>query len=165
VNPAELVFGILAVPALLGGGVWSVWKHAGLLRSKELPDDPPGTNPRHLRRRAWRRLVCGVLMVLLGLLLAGALLFLEGHAQRLADAGLGEAARPEHQPFLRFYIRYWVVTLALVFALLVLAGFDLWAVRKQGYRLMRRLQDDRRAMLARETALLRQQRGISDEFE
>jgi hypothetical protein len=112
----------------------------------------------YLRRQAWRRLVCSALMVLLAVLLAGALLYLEAPAQRLAEQGPEATETPEQRAFVNFYSYYWIVFLLLLLALVVLAGIDFWAVRRFGLRELKRIQDDRRAMIARQTALLRQRR-------
>src|SRR5262249_57549002 len=101
-------------------------------------------------------------MVLLAVLLVGAMLFLEVPAQRLADRvdeeGPEAAEGPEQKDFIRLYGYYWIGFLLLLLFLVVLAGIDLWAVRRFGLRQLRRLQDDRPAMIARQTPLMRERR-------
>jgi len=158
----QIVFGVVLVVALLGLAGFYAWRQVLLLR--RVPADPEawGEEGVYLRRLAWRRLVCSGVMVLLAVLLVGAMLFLEVPAQRLADRvdeeGPEAAEGPEQKDFIRLYGYYWIGFLLLLLFLVVLAGIDLWAVRRFGLRQLRRLQDDRRAMIARQTALMRERR-------
>src|SRR5262249_47824367 len=101
-------------------------------------------------------------MVLLAVLLVGAMLFLEVPAQRLADRvdeeGPEAAEGPEQKDFIRLYGYYWIGFLLLLLFLVVLAGIDLWAVRRFGLRQLRRLPDHRRAIIAPPKTLMRQRR-------
>ncbi len=158
----QIVFGVALVVALVGLAGFYAGRQVLLLR--RVPADPQawGEEGVYLRRQAWRRLVCCGVMVLLAILLLGALLFLEAPAQQLADRvdeeGPEAAEGPEQKDFVNLYTYYWIGFLLLLLLLVVLAGFDLWAVRRFGLRQLRRLQDDRRAMIARQSALLRQRR-------
>ncbi len=157
------MFGVALVVGLLGLAAFTAWRQLRVLR--EGPSGPAvqGEETVHLRRRAWRRLVCGGLMLVLAVLLAGDLLYLEGPAQQLVnrvDAEGGEVVdEPEEKRFSNFYGYYVIAFLLVLLALVLVAGFDLWSVRRFGMRQLRRLQADRRAMIARQSALLRQQRG------
>jgi MFS family permease len=119
-----------------------------------------GEEKKHLRGQAWRRLACGILMALLGVMLAGALLFLEAPAEELGEklANQGPVTEPEDRGFARFYGWYWVTFLLLMLALVVLAGVDLWAVWRNGLRQLKQLQQERRDMIAHEATHLRQRR-------
>ena len=158
----QIVFGVALVAVLLGLAGFYGWRQVRLLR--RLPADPAeaGEEEAWLREQAWRRLVCCALMVVLAVLLSGALLYLEGPAQALADRvdaeGPDVADTPEHRHFVNFYSYYWIAFLLVLLALVVVAGIDVWAVRRFGLRQLRRLQADRRAMIARQSALLRQRR-------
>ena len=125
-----------------------------------MPDD----ERRAQQFQAWRRLIGSGLMLLLALLLAGALFYLEDQAQRLADQ---RDAAPADAPFswtdaerlfIRVYGAYWIAFLLILLALIVLTGYDLWAVRRQARRELRQLQADRRAMIERQATRLRQER-------
>jgi len=158
---SQLLFGVVLVIVLLGLAGFYAWQQVHVLR-RVRAGESGGEEGIYLRRQAWRRLVGSALMVLLAVLLAGALLFLEVPAQQLADRV--DAASPqavegaEQKAFGNFYGYYWLVFLLLLLGLVLLAGVDLWAVRRFGRRELRRLQDDRRAMIARQSALLRQRR-------
>jgi hypothetical protein len=157
VTITQSVFGALLVVGLLalaGGYGWSQWR---LLRRLRAPGRPGGEDDRYLRGQARRRLATSVLLLVLAGLLAVALACLEGPAQRLADQAPGAAPTPEQRQFFHFYGAYWIVFLLVLLAVVALAGIDLWAIRRYGARQFRRLQDDRRAMLERQAALLRQQ--------
>src|SRR5206468_3992140 len=113
-----------------------------------------------------RRLAGSVLMAVFAGLLAGSLTFLEDPAGRLAEEG--EAARehgqqpvldPEQKQFIHFYGGYWIVMLLVLLALVALAAFDLLATRRFGLRQYRKIQTDRRAMIERQAARLRQERN------
>jgi len=159
---SQIVFGVVLVIVLLGLAGFYGWRQLLVLR--RVPPDPEawGEEGVYLRRQARRRLVSCVLMVLLANMLAGALLFLEAPTQQLADRVDAEGPQAvegaAEREFVNFYSYYWITFLLLLLALVVLAGIDLWAVRRFGMRQLRRLQDDRRAMIARQTALLRQRR-------
>lgn len=157
-TPTQIVFGGSLVVTLLGLAAYYARKQIRVLRTTAGSVQAHNSEGVYLRRQAWRRLVCSGLMVLLAVLLTGALLYLEGPAQRLADRGPEAAEAPEQRAFVNFYSYYWIVFLLTLLVLVVLAGIDFWAVRRFGLRELKRLQDERRAMIARQSALLRQQR-------
>jgi hypothetical protein len=148
-----LIAAILAAAALLAGREW-----AALRRLDAAPEDD---RPR-LRRQAYRRLVGCALLTALGVLLAGALLFLEGPAQALADfrdAQPGREFDDEQRRFARLWGWYWMAVLLLLLAVVLLAAFDLWAVRRHALRERRRLLADRRALLEEQAARRRHGRN------
>ena len=161
----QLVTGLLLTAVLLASAavfaVAQVRLLRGPVRSPELPDE----ERRYLRRRAWRRLFGCLLMAVLAGLFVG-MFFLEGPAQQLADAQMAAAdAGEEFQPdeaqkqFGLFYRWYWIVLLLALLALLATAVVDLLATRRFSLRQYRRLQADRRAMVERQVARLRQERN------
>jgi hypothetical protein len=158
---SQILFGVVLVIVLLGLAGFYAWRQVLVLRRVRAAE-AGGEEGIYLRRQAWRRLASSALMVLLAALLVGAFLFLEGPAQQLADRvdaeGPQAAEGPEQKSFVNFYSSYWIAFLLLLLVLVILAGFDLWAVRRFGLRELRRLQEDRRAMIARQSALLRQRR-------
>ena len=151
----EIVFGcalvtVLVVLATVSG--MRQWQLLGELEQAD-PDERD-----YLRRRAVRRLACSALMVLLAVLLAGGLLFLEGPAQELAEEGPDALETPWKRDFARFY-GYWVIALLLgLLALVGVAGWDYLAVRRHGLEQYRRIQQARRELIDRERARLRGER-------
>ena len=158
----QIVFGSCLVAVLLSLAGYYAWRQLRQLRQTAGSGEAGSEEGIYLRRQAWRRLVCSGLMVVLALLLVGALLFLEAPAQALADRGPDAAEQSGERAFVNFYSSYWLAFLLVLMALVVLAGVDFWAIRRYGLRQLRRLHADRRAMIARQWALLRQQRGEDD---
>ena len=152
----QAVFGGVLVLVLLAAAWWPVSRHKSLLAEAQRNTAGEAT---HLRRRAWRQLALGFLLAILGVMLAGALLFLEAPAQDLADQGPVAASEPEHRAFAKLYGWYWVVYLLLMLALVLLAGVDLLAVWQHGRLQMKKLQQERRELIAHETIHLRQRRN------
>jgi len=65
----------------------------------------------------------------------------------------------EQKQFRRWYVGYWISALLLLLAVVCLAGFDLWAIRRYGNRHMQQIRDDRKAMFQEELSRLRSQRN------
>jgi len=162
----QILTGLFLVLVLLALAIGFAWRQLRILR--ELRQDPYLTEEeiRYERGLARRRLVSCALLFLLALLLLGALAFLEEPAQRLADEvrvqrdqGIERQLTPEENLFLRMYSWYWIGFLLILFAVVVLAAFDLWAVRRYGRQEHRRIQADRRAMIEDELGRMRQERN------
>ena len=60
---------------------------------------------------------------------------------------------------MRLYGGSVIVLLLLVLALIGVAGYEIFAIRRYSVQQMRRIQDERRAMIASETARLRRERN------
>ena len=89
---------------------------------------------------------------------------MDAHIDALGEAREAQAKgepplNAEQQQSARFYVRYVGGVLILLMVLMFVAAWDVWAIRRYGARHYRRIQDDRRAMIARQSALLRQRRG------
>jgi flagellar biosynthesis/type III secretory pathway M-ring protein FliF/YscJ len=158
----EIVFGAVLVAVLLFLSLFYGWRQVRLLRRLRHGPELPLEEGRFQHRQAWRRLSSSVLLLLLAGLLACVLAY-EAQAQGLADL-LGStppAERPELNPEQRGLVRLWgglvVALLVVLLLVLVLAALDLWATRRYGLRQYRRLQADRRAMIERQAARLRQE--------
>ena len=154
------IFGALLVAVLLFVSVFYAWRQARALAGLRRRPDLPADESEHQRRQAWRRLVGSGLLLLLAGLLAGALVYLEAPAQRLADLDVPDtsAYTPEQRAFLRLYGGWWITLLLVLLAVILLAGLDLWATYRWGVRQHRKLQADRRAMVERQVARLREGR-------
>jgi hypothetical protein len=133
-----------------------------LRRLRDTPDIPPD-DARRERRQIWRRLVSSGLLLLIALMLAGAQLWLESAAQRLADARdrapSGTPLTDEQRRFGYLYTGVWISVLLLLLGVVLLAAFDLWSIRRYGKLQRRKLTDDRRAMIARQLRRLREERN------
>ncbi len=150
-----LVAGLCVVAFAYGRSQWR-----SLNQSVGLPDEERF----RARGQAWRRLSASASMFLLALMLAGALIWLEGHAQQLADLANGQrdkddaAWTDDQRWFIRFYVIYWIVFLLILLSIVSLAAYETWSVVRQVFREQRKLQADRRAMIARQAARLRRER-------
>jgi hypothetical protein len=152
--------------ALLGGlAGYFAWRQIQTLRDLREDDNLPSEDRRYFRRQAWRRLVgCGLMMLLLGLF--GGTFFFEGAVAQFAEerqAAREQGPEPEFSPeqrlLMKFYGGYWIAILLLVLGLVGIAFVDLLAIRRYGQRHFRKLQEDRRAMIERQVARLRQERN------
>ena len=162
----QIVFGILLVILLVALAGYYAWRQVQTLRGLREAQESPPDEQRYLRRRAWRRLFGSLFMVVLAVLLGGMMAFLEKPANELAE--FSEAARergeaPQLDPDQRHFgllYGYWIIALLLsLLAMLTMAFFDMLATRRFGLRQFRRIQGDRRAMIEREVARLRQERN------
>jgi ABC-type Fe3+ transport system permease subunit len=166
VHWTEIVFGTLLVVLLLGLAGYYGWRQISSLRALRASSESPAEEQRYLRRRAWRRLVgCGF-MVIVAVLLGGLLLFLEAPGQQLADLSEPWTSRgenpdltPEQRQFRTLYTCWIIGLLLAVLAMLVMAAWDMLATRRFGLTQFRRIQADRRAMIERQAARMRQQRN------
>ena len=122
----------------------------------------------YVRRQAWRRLVgCGLLVTIAAMM---SVWFLSGQHLRMDEVGddiqarraAGEPLTAEQQQAQRFFAGYWIAVLSLLFILIVLAAVEMSAIRRYAARHFRQIRDERRAMLERELANLRRERGLSD---
>lgn len=162
----QIVFGVALVVVLLALAVFYASRQILALRRLPAFDSDEVLFQRSLARR---RLVSSGLMIVLAGLLAGALLFLEQPAQNLADqqdarelAGEDTRLAGKERDFARGYVLYWLGFLLVFMAIVVLAGTDLWAIRRYGRQQFQKLRADRRAMIERETARLREERERPD---
>jgi hypothetical protein len=166
VHWTEILFGTLLVVLLLILAGFYGWRQVHSLR--HLPDSQESApeERRYLVRRAWRRLFgCG-LMVLLAVMLGALMLFMEDKASELAQ--LGEAARArgetprldaEQRQFIILH-GWWIIgMLVALLAILTTAAVDMLATRRFTLTQFRRIQADRRAMIERTVARMRQERN------
>jgi hypothetical protein len=161
----QLAFGILIVVLTAGLGGYYAWRQLQTLR--RLRAAPPFDDDERVfqRNQAWRRLAGAVLMLLFAGLFIG-VFFLEGPAAELVRLG-GEAREqgekatldPVQRDFLRLYGSYVIVLLLIVMGFIGIAGYEFYAIRRYSVHHMRRIQDERRAMIARETARIRRERN------
>jgi len=161
VNPAQLFFGILIVIIVVGVACYFSWREiqalAALRRSPGISLD----DRKYAYFKAWRRLACSALMLAFAVLFAASF-FLESPADRLVEQG--QAAREQNQKptldpsqvdFVQVYRNLWVVMLLLLLAILALAGWDYFAIRRFAQRHYRQLQEERRTMIENELVRLR----------
>jgi hypothetical protein len=129
------------------------------IRTGTLPSDDRG----YLRSQAYRRLVQGLLLIVLAAMLAGT--FLSGMEQRADEPRrkviAGDDKPPptqEEKEFMRFYLIYWSAILLLLFVVVSMAIVDMWSTRRYAWQQFRRIQSENRTMLERDLAMYRQQK-------
>lgn len=162
----QIVAGSMLVVTVVAVAAFFLGRQVQVLR--DLRQRPPETEneERHLRRQTYRRLVSSTLLLLLGFLLATALLYLEGPAQQLADKQALKEAHGEKRElvgadldFGRLYAGFWIGFLLILMTVVFLVAFDWWATRRHALREHRKIQADRRAMLEQQIARLRHERN------
>jgi hypothetical protein len=165
VGTPQIVFGVLIVAATAALGAyygWRQWQTLRRLRADTTMSDEERSFVRHL---AWRRLAGSAALLLFAALFVG-MFFLERPLAQLMPQGEEARAqegqrelKPELREFLRFYVGYWITVLLLLLAIIALAGYEFFVIRRYSVRQLRRIQDERRAMIASETARLRRERN------
>jgi H+/gluconate symporter-like permease len=161
----EILYGVLIVVATAGLGgyyAWRQWQALRRLRADAALDDEEHA---FQRNQAWRRLTGAVLLLLIAAVFVGVLLF-EVPAARLVRVGEINVEQQEQRQFNepeKEFVRLWggsvIVLLLLILGLIGIAGYEMFAIRRYSLHHMRRIQDERRAMIARETARLRRERN------
>jgi hypothetical protein len=159
----QIVFGALLVAALLFLSVFYAWRQLRLLAQLRRQPDLPSEEGRHNRNQAVRRLVSSGLLLVLAGLLTFILIYLEPRAQRYVNQIDATPAGETHQPtsydrgLARIYGGHLIAFLLVLMAVVLLAGYDLWATRRYGLRQYRKIQDDRRLMIKRQLNRLREE--------
>lgn len=162
----QILFGASLIAILLALAGFYGWRQVHALRQLRDPAESGVEERRYLVRRAWRRLFgCG-LMILLAAMLGILMLFLEDKAGELAS--LSQAARErgevphldaEQRQFSLLY-GWWIIgMLVALLAILATAAVDMLATRSFTLGQFRRIQADRRAMIERTVARMRQERN------
>jgi hypothetical protein len=162
----QIIFGVVLVLVLLSVAILYIVRQIVALRRLRTTEEMALEERAYLHGRARRRLVTSLLLFLLGIMLAGALIYLEVPAQRLADEQAAKEQQgdrtplaPEKREFAQFYGWFWILFLFILMAVVFLAALDYWATRRYGLRQHRKIIDDRRAMIEREVSRLRQERN------
>jgi UPF0716 family protein affecting phage T7 exclusion len=171
VETRQIVFGVVIVVATAAIGAYFAWRQGQTLRRLRADRTMPDDERTFQRNSAWRRLAGSILLLIFAVSFVG-MFFLEGPASELVRQGAEAKARSEGEPgapqpqldpsqkaFLRLYGGYWIVLLLLVLVIIALAGYELYAIRRYSVQHLRRIQDERRAMIASETARIRRERN------
>jgi hypothetical protein len=165
VEPNQIAFTSLLIVVLLSLAGFSAWRQWKTLKSFQDEIELSPEDRFYVRRQVRRRLCCAALMVLLAGLLALSFL-LEGPANQLVAQGEAARARgeprpldPEQQRFFHLWGGFWIVTLLVLLGIIVLAGLDLFAIRRYSRRHLRQIQADRRAMIEDQIVRIRSQRN------
>jgi uncharacterized membrane protein len=165
VDPVQTLFGVALVVVLVTLAGYFGWRQVQALRSLRQPGDLSPEDRRYVYNQAARRLVGSALMLALAVLLASAF-FLEGPANMLLaerEAAIERGEQPRldasQRDFWNTYRIHWLIILLILFVIIILAGWDYFAIRRFGLRHYRQIQEGRRAMIENELARLRSQRN------
>lgn len=161
----QIVFGAALVVVLLGSA--AVFGYLQLRALARLRDDPdmPDDERSFERWRALRRLAGCALLAFMGVVLTVQLVYTEAPAEEMAQKRgqfpPDEKPEPtdEEKEFIREWGWNWVAFMLALLVLVVLTAIDLFANWGRAVQLMRRLREERRAMIEEETARIREGRG------
>jgi hypothetical protein len=163
VKPSEYALAALLTGIVIGLALFYGLRQMLALGRLRLQTDVSDDERHYVRRQTWIRLLGCLLMLALGCLLAGA--YVSGLERRAHELGEHIEQKqpveltPEQKAFRELYRWYWLGVLALVLAILVLAGFDLWMIRRFRVRQLRQISADRKEMLREELAKIRHTRN------
>jgi hypothetical protein len=161
----QIVSGTALVLVLLGLAGFYGQRQLATLRRLHARKDNPSEEDIYLRKQARRRLVNSALMLVLAILLATILVGLEGRAQSLVDErdAMPKEDRPpltpEQRRFAYVYNGVLAAFMLLLFIVVAIAAVDAWATRQYAVKQYRKLMEDRRDMIQRQAARLRQERN------
>lgn len=161
-NTAPLAFTLATGLAAFGLlTAWFQFRGMAVLRGRtHVPSDELA----YLRGRHRRRLVTGCLLVLIGLLIAGAYLSgLEPGIDRLiapaapadppADPEQKRELTPEQKTLVKVWGAYWTAVVGLVFVVLGFAFADAMATRRYAVQQYKIIREDHEAKLRRDLAM------------
>jgi hypothetical protein len=160
VERTEIVLGALLVAILVGMAAFFTWRQWRTLRGTPSADTLSAEDRRYTRSQARRRLACSLLMlVLAGLLAMWLFSYGEPVSNLMARGGADNELAPGQRQLLGQSLTLVTLMLIVLLAIIVLAGWDLLAIRQYGRRHMRQIQADRRAMIENQIARVRSQRN------
>jgi hypothetical protein len=160
VEQTEIAFGALLVAILVGMATFFMWRQWRTIRALPGADHLPSEDRRYSHIQVWRRAACSLLMLVLAVLLAVWLFSYVQPVSELMAQGNGESElEPGQRRLLGESLTLVNLMLVVLLAIIVLAGWDLLAIRRYGRRHMRQIQADRRAMIEDQVIRVRSQRN------
>jgi H+/gluconate symporter-like permease len=160
VKHTEIALGALFVAMLVGMAAFFIWRQWLSSRSRWCMDDLSSEDRRYSRSQLWRRTTCSLLMLALAVMLAVWLvLYGEPLSRLMAKGKPGSELDDEQTRLLGQSLTLVILMLMDLLGILVLAGWDLFAIRHYGRRHMRQIQADRRAMLEDQISRVRSERN------
>jgi H+/gluconate symporter-like permease len=160
VERSEIGLGALLVAILVGMAAFFIWQQWLSLRAMTSADHLSSEDRRFSRAQVWRRMTCSLLMVALAALLTIWLVSYGGWLSELMAQGKTEKElEPGQKRLLSESLTLVNLMLLALLAIIILAGWDLLAIRRYGRRHMRQIQADRRAMIEDQITRVRSQRN------
>ena len=154
-STTEFIFAIVLIVVLLTLGFGYGWNQVKLARSLRRQTGMDPAERSYLTRRAQRRIVCSILMIIFAGFLIG-WFFLKAELDSVLPL---EADQTLEHPLVKTVTYYWIAALLVIFGLLALAAIDLVATARHGFRSVRRLATQRQAEIEEDLARLRRQRA------
>lgn len=166
-NRGEYAMAMLLTGIVMGLALFYGLRQFLALGRVRLLTDISDEERQYLRRQTWIRLLGCLFMLALGTMLAGAYVSglerkaneLGEHMEKQQAEGKEVVLDGEQLAFREFYRWYWLGVLALLLAILILAGLDILTIRRFRKRQMQQISSDRKAMLQEELARIRHQRN------
>lgn len=166
-DPTELIFAVLIFLVLGAVGLYFARQQVQALRWLRTQTELPAEDRSYVRRQARLRLIGCVLLWTLGAQVAAAYVFgLEARARALGEQieeqrqeGGNIVLNAEQKSFRTLYGLYWITALLVLLAIVFLAAYDIWAIRRYGQRHLRKIHEERRAMLEGQVLRFRSQRN------
>lgn len=157
---AETIFGALLVAILVSMAAFFTWRQWSILRTLPRADHLSFEDRHYTRRQAWRRIACSLLMLVLAALLTTWLFSYGGPVGDLMAQGKSDnELDPGQKRLLSQSLTLVNLMLVVLLAIIILAGWDLLAIRHYGKRHIRQIQADRRDMIKDQIARVRSQRN------
>jgi hypothetical protein len=146
----QIVWGVLLIATLVAlSGVYG-WRQVRMLRRLRAGTELSADEARWRRGQAWRRLVGSGLTAILAGLLAVALALNNRPAEQIVAEG--------RESFLIWGVA-WLAVLLMLMVVVLLAALDLWSTRRFTVQQLRRIQDERRAVIQEEIDRHRRERN------
>jgi hypothetical protein len=158
----QLAVGASLVLLLLVLAGYYAWRQRNTLRMLRTDTSLSGDDRAYLRRQVRLRILCSILMMVFAAMLVG-WFFLEGNLREIKAQVPQAELNPEQRESLRLLGLYVVALMVVLAAILLLAALDFLGTAKFGLRHQRLLEADRKVMLEKQAALLRQQRRETED--
>lgn len=146
----QLIFGVVLTAGLAGIGLVAAWRQVSFLRG----DCETSPAAAFFRAQAFRRLFCSLILVVMGVMLGLALVYLEEPAQTIVDerdaadsAGREFHLSDQQERFASLYGMFWVGFLVLLFVLLSVLAYDMWLLRRLHLEALRERSRQKRAII------------------
>jgi hypothetical protein len=160
-----MVVALLIAGALVALGVGSGWQQVREMKKLRDRKLVPSDEYAYLRGRHRRRLLVGVLLVVIGGLFAGA--YLSGMTARIDELGQkkptdadGEKRQltDEEKDLMRTYYGIWAGVALLTFFVIGLAVVDALASRRYWLKIYREMREEHNSQMRRDLAVYKQQK-------
>lgn len=161
----EMIIALLISGPLILVGLASCWfqiRGLGVLRARRIV---PSDEASYLRNRYRRRMMVGVLMMVIGVMIGGA--YVSGMVARADELGkpqptdadgVKKQMTEEQKEFLKRFGYFWISVAILTLVMIGLAVVDGLSSRRYWLKLYREMRDEHNSQLRRDIAVYKQQK-------